>query len=301
MANSIGTSPGVRIGRMALDTLLEDFPIFRLVTSDYSAEGCLLGQQLKVQCPNALVAGDYTAADGYVPQDVSQAEYPLTINNHKHVTYGFNDTERSSHDILLVERFAKNAAHALGKAVMDAVNAAITAANFTNYTFIAPATITRQDYIALNKKLNLRKLPKTGRFSILNGDFFGTLSEDSDLVSNPGSPSGTVRSGEIGNVHGVAVHEYTHLAENGEDLVGFAGTAEGLMLATRVPTLPQAEALKGGHVEVITHPETKLSIQLRSWYDFRMGKEYRTYTLMFGVAPGDPARLERIVDVDPAP
>jgi hypothetical protein len=299
MPNVIGTAPGVLIGKMALDTLLEDFPIFRLVTSDYSAEGCLLGQTLRVQCPNALEADDYTGADGYVPQEVSQAEYPLVIDQHKHVTYGFNDTERSSHAILLVERFAKNAAHALGKAVMDSVNDIITVANFANGYDVTTTPMGRESFIAIQKKLNNRKLPKVGRFCVLNGDFYAQLSQDVDLVRNPGSPSNTVRTGEVGNVQGVHVSEYTFLDDNEEDLVGFAGTAESLMLATRVPTLPTPEALKGGHVEVITHPETKLSIQLRSWYDFRMGKEYRTYTLMFGVAPGDPARLERIVGTLP--
>ena len=117
MANSIGTSPGTLIGMGILDALLEEYPWLRLITTDFSAEESLLNQPVKIQSPNALTAGDYDDTNGYVPQDVSQTEYALTINKHKHVTYGFSDTERSKHDIALIERFARNGAHAIGKAL----------------------------------------------------------------------------------------------------------------------------------------------------------------------------------------
>ena len=295
MPNTIGTTPGVLIGMGILDTLLEEFPWLRLITTDFSSEQSLLDQPIKIQSPNALTADDYDDTNGYVPQTVSQTEYDLVIDEHVHVTYGFSDTERSKHDIALIDRFARNGAHAIGKRFTDDLLELVKASPFTNSTTIAPGSINRLSYVDLNKTFNGRKVPKAGRFSLLNSDYYATLSEDPTLVSNPGSPAGTVRSGVIGNVDGVSTMEYAFLEDNGEYLAGFAGTAEALLLATRLPTPPDQKSLGNGHIEVITHPETELSLQLRQWYDFRYGKEFRTYTLQYGVGTGDPARLERIV------
>lgn len=296
MPNSLGTTPGVLIGMGILETLHEDFPLLRLITTDLSAESSLLDQPIKIQSPNALTADDYDPdGDGYAPQSVSQAEYELTIDHHVHVSYGFTDTERSKYDIGLIDRFARNGAHAIGKRLYDELFALVKNAPFTHKTSIPLASISRLSYVDINKKLNGRKLPKAGRFSILNSNYYAKLSEDPTLVANPGSPAGTVRSGEIGNVDGVSTLEYAFLPSNGESLAGFVGTAEALLLATRLPTPPDTRKV-AGTIEVITHPETNLSLQLRQWYDFRYGKEYRTYTLQFGVGTGDPERLERITE-----
>src|SRR5437016_2039207 len=102
MPNVIGTSPGTLIAQGILDALLEIYPWFRLITTDFSSAAALLNQPIKIQSPNALTAGDYNDTDGYVPQDIAQTEYDLLVNKHVHVTYGFSDTERSSHDISLI-------------------------------------------------------------------------------------------------------------------------------------------------------------------------------------------------------
>ena len=294
MANVIGTTPGVLIGMGILVNLLEEWPWLRQITTDFSAESSLLNQPIKIQSPNALTAGDYNDTDGYVPQDVSQTEYDLVINKHKHVTYGFSDTERSKHDIALIDRFARNGSHAIGKALVDDLLALVKNNPFTHKTIVATAaSMDSGKIITINKAMTGRKIPKSGRFMILNSPYYASLCEDSRFVSNPGSPAGTVRSGELGNVFGISTSEYAFLPDNGENLAGFAATAEALLLATRLPTPPDVTKI-GGTIEVITHPETKLSLQLRQWYDFRFGKEFRTYTLQYGVGTGDPERLERI-------
>jgi hypothetical protein len=69
-----------------------------------------------------------------------------------------------------------------------------------------------------------------------------TLGNDSVLVSNAGSPSDTVRSGLIGNVHGFQTFEYAQLPTNAQNLAGFAAIPEALVLATRVPPPPEGRS-----------------------------------------------------------
>lgn len=300
MANSLGATNGTLIARRALDTLLEEFPLLRQITADFSDEQTLLNQPLKIKIPDAMTAGDYTSANGYVSQDVSQQDISLTIDNHVHVTYGFDDTERSSTDIMLVERFARNAAHAIGKRFMDDLLALVVAANFTNYSVYTEAAFSPDNLADVRTKMNGRKIPSGGRFAVINSGYYESLAKSATLIANAGSPAGTVRTGDVGNVHGFDISEYAFLDDNNENLSGFCGVAEGLVIAVRVPTLPDQKALAGGTVETVTEPNTKLSIQVRSWYDFQKGKEFRTYTLMYGVAKGNTACIERLLTQEPA-
>jgi hypothetical protein len=295
--NTLGTSNGSLIALRALQTLLEEFPWIRKISTDFSNEESLFNQDIKVVLPTALSSQTYSRATGYASQVLNCTEVTLTIDKHPHVTYDLDETERSSTDVNLIERWAQNAAHAIGFAMVSDLCAAITASAFTNASPIVPGLFSRNHILALNKKLNLRKLPGMGRFMILNSDYYATLCEDSSLVANPGSPSDTVKSGKINRVHGFTIDEYAQLADNSEDLGGFCGVPEGLLLATRLPQIPETEI--PGSIEIITEPNSGLSIQMRSFYDMRAGLEVRTYTLMYGVAVGNAACLERITIAAP--
>jgi len=295
MSNTLATLNGTLIARRILTTLLEEFPLLRLITADFSPETALYNQAIKVQLPSAFAsATDYHVDNGYVARDAEQTEVTLTINKHKHVTYGFNDQERSSTDVLLVERWARNGAHALGKAMMDDLMALVTVSNFPNETILS-STPNRGDIIAAGTALNGRNVPGIGRFAVLNSTAYGALCQDTTLVANAGSPAETVRSGQLTDVHGFRTLEYAQLTAGSEFRAGFAGVPEALLIATRVPVLPEDKARGGGSVEIVTEPNTNLSIQVRSWYDYALGKEFRTFTIMYGVAVGQAACLERLV------
>lgn len=295
MANTLGSTNGTLIGRQILTTLLEEFPLLKLISADFSDESALFGQEVKIKLPGTLTAGTYHTENGYTATDVSQADFPITINQHPHVTYGFNDQERTSHDFHLVDRFARNGAHALGKHFMDSLMALITAANFAHDEEQTVANFDRTIINKLRKVQNARKLPQMARYMVLNSDLHENVANDTQLIANPGSPADTVRSGRLGVVHGFETLEYAHLPSNAENLVGFCGLPEGLLIAARLPVLPDTKALGGGSVENVTEPSTRLSLQVRSWYDWQKGKEFRTYTMMYGVAAGNPECLDRIV------
>lgn len=294
MSNTLATLAGSLVARRILETLLAEFPALTLFSTDFSPEQALFNQPIKIQTPSTLTAGDYSTANGYVAQDVTQTEVPLTINKHKHVTYGFNDQERSSTATGLIERFAKNGAYALGSAMMADLFALVTAANFTNSTLVTAANYNRAAVVALSKKLNGRNIPSIGRFSIVNDGYYETLANDTTVIANAGSPSDTVRSGQIKNVHGILHQLYSQLPANGESLAGIAGTADALAIATRVPTMPANPGEIPGVIQTVTEEKTGLSLQLRTWYDIKLGQELRTFTIMYGVAVGNATCLERL-------
>jgi hypothetical protein len=293
MSNSLANTPGVLIAKRLLATLLEEFPFLRAIATDFSDEPVVFNQPINVKLPTAFgAASDYSAGAGYAVSAANQIDVPLTINKHKHVTYGFSDTERASTTQSLIESFASNAAQALGLAMVNDLLALVVAANFTNNSVNLASAYNRARVVAMGKKLTARKVPKMGRFQIINSDYAETLSNDSVLVSNAGSPADTVRSGLIGNVHGFQTFEYAQIPTNSEALAGFAAIPEALILATRIP--PPPDVSFPGTISTVSEPNTGLTIQLRQWYDPKAGMEYRTYTLMYGVAAGNPLALERL-------
>lgn len=295
MANNLATlAPAQLIAQRILDTLLAEYPFLQYIGGDYSDENAEFGRAIKVQTPTAFAAGTYTRANGYAPQDAAQTEVSLTINKHPFVTYAFDDQERSSTAVPLVERFAQAGAAAIGTAMVSDLMGLVKTDNFASETSVAVADFSRKSVITMGKALNTRKVPSVGRVTILNSDYYAALSEDTTLVANPGSPSDAVRSGSLGNVHGFRTFEYPQLPDNGQDLAGIALQAGALLLATRLPT-PPADGTFAGDIQVVRDEKSGLAIQVRTWYDALRGQEFRTFTLMYGVAVGDPQRLERIV------
>lgn len=292
--NSLGNSPGVLIARRALATLLEDFPILRRISSDFSDEAGVLNQPLNVKLPTAFGAADnYDVNNGYVASDANQVDVPLTITRLIHKTFAFNDAERNSFNTSLIEGHARVAAHAVGMSLVNDLLALITVANFPTETVYAANAHDRAAFVEVNDKLTLRKAPTSGRVSVLNSPYFKKLLGDTTIVANAGEPRDSVSSGQIGNVDGVSVHRYAFLPTNAQNLGGFIAIPEALLVATRLPAPPEAPF--PGTIQTVKDDNTGLAMQLRQWYDASRGKEYRSYSLLTGVAKGIPAGLERIV------
>jgi hypothetical protein len=157
--------------------------------------------------------------------------------------------------------------------------------------------VDRKTVIAAGKKLTTRKVPSIGRVALLNSDYYAKLCEDTSLIANAGSPADTVRSGELGNVHGFKTFEFAQLPTNDENLVGIFLQPGALLMATRLPTPPEKASFPGT-LTTVTDDKSGLSVQVRTWYDPLLGKEFRTFTLMFGVAKGDANRLERLLSAE---
>lgn len=298
MPNTLGTINGTLIAQRALRTLLVRFPILALITTDFSPEGVKFNQTVVSHVVSATTAGDYDVNNGYVSTARTQVDVPVTINKHKHHTYEVNDQERTSTDINLIDRFAETAAHALGKVLVDDLMALVTVANFANATTAATASaMVRGKVIDVGQVLNERFVPELDRFMMLNSAYYAALCKDAEISHADSNPaSNTIGSGRLPNVHGFAISEYASLPGNDgptNTLKGFAGNKECLILTTRLPKEPDVKPVPG-LITTVTEPNTKLSIQLRQWYDMQKGKEFRTMTLMYGVAKGVTENLQRI-------
>lgn len=299
MANTLGTTNGNVIAQEALKALQGALPFLGQIASDHSKESAKFGEAVIVHEVAAASAADFNPANGYVVSDRTQVDISVTLNKHKHHTYGIGVQEASSSRVDLIQRFALNAAYSIGSAVAQDLFALVLNAAFANKTTKALGAggdgFDRKALISVGTALSKRGVPGFGRFCVLNPDYYGSLSMDATLMQVLlGAGAQAVQSGRLPMVHGFDVSEFVDLPANAENLVGIAGTRTALAFASRIPDDP-GQGQSNVSISVVTDEQTGLSLQVREWYNADYASFRRTYTLMYGVAVGQEEALQRIV------
>ena len=294
MSNTNATVNSAIIAQTALTTLLAKFPIIGRIATDFSSASVKFNQDIVTHIVTPTVARDFDPATGYVPDDQAQVDVPVKMNKHAYAGYSITDVERSTSEIDLNQRYSDKVAYALGRKVCDDLMALVVNANFNNKTDVAQAAFGRNTVVDISTKLNKRFIPDMGRFMFVNSDYYNSLQKDEALYKAYITPQagGTVTTGMLPDVNGFTVVEYSALPENGERLVGFAGIREGLIMAARVPDVPQNTG--DTVIRVVTDTRTGFSVQVRDRYDGRLGKQEVSFTLMYGFAAGNKPVIERI-------
>jgi hypothetical protein len=287
MGNTYGTLSGTLVVLRTLETLLAKFPILQDITTDFGQQGVLFNQPVMSRVVVPTTAGDWSPVTGYAPTDRTSLDVPVTINKHKFHTFVVDDQARSSTNRNLIQEWADTAAYAVGKAMVDDLFALVLAAPFPLAYPKTAINFDRDSVIDVKILLNQNFVPDNERFICLNSPFHGAMEKDTTIVANLyNKASDTISTGRLSDIHGFSPSEYSALPDNGQNLAGIAGNKESLLIATRVPEMPSNGVPLPGRVEMVTEPHSGLTAQLRQWYDFLLGKEYWTMTLMYGVAVG---------------
>ena len=295
MPNSNATVNAPLIAQQALTTLLAKFPILGQIATDFSDQSVKFQQDIVTHIVTPTVAQDFDPATGYVPSDQAQVDVKVKIDRHAYAGYAITDVERSSSVIDLNQRYADKVAYALGRKVCDDLFGLIVTANFSNATTVAADAFGRDTLVDIATKMNNRFIPDMGRFMFVNSDYYNALQKDEALYKAYIAPQvgNVVVTGVLPNVNGFTVAEYSALPDNGQKLMGFAGIREALIMAARVPDVP--EYTGDTEINVVTDTRTGLSVQVRDRYDGRLGRQEVSYTLMYGFTAANKPMLERIV------
>lgn len=299
MGNTLGTTNANVIAQEALKALAAELPILGEIASDFSKENARFNETVIVHEVSAAQAIDFNPANGYAPAARTQVDIPVAINKHKHHTYEVTVQEASSSRVDLIKRFGLNAAYSIGAALVTDLWTLVTAVNFPNKTTKALGAgadgFDRKQAILVGAALSTRNAPMFGRFMLLNPSYYASLSMDTNLmIALLQSGSDAVKSGRLPPIHGFNVSEFSGITDNGENLVGIAGTRTALAMATRIPDDP-GKGSSNCQISVVTDEDSGLSLQVREWYNADLASFRRTYTLMYGVAKGQTDCLQRIV------
>ena len=290
MANTLNGINLAAIAQSVLDNLSAQHTPVSAFTTDFSSEIADQGESITTRIATAVSAGD--ASSGYSATDVTSSAKTVTLDQHKHFTMAFTDLEIAKGGMNMLERtFVRPATHAVINSMVDALMALVVNSEFGNKATVTSSNFGADDVATLAGDLTTLNVPKDERALIIKPAYYASLAQDNAIQASYASTlDDSIRNHSVPRVHGFNVYEYSDIPTNSENLEGFACGPEALLIAARQPAIPQNWS---GAVESVTDPDSGLTIQLRSWYEGKDGKQMITLTTIFGVLVGSNS-LKRI-------
>jgi phage I-like protein len=298
---NLGTIAGTLVTQRTLELLKFVFPPITRFTTDFSDQPANYNQTVITRIVSIPSVVTYSTATGWADVTATTTDVSITINNHKGIPITFNENLLASTMRQLFNEFAEASAYALGKAVIDALYANLTDANFTNNTVSTSASFNRSAVVDIGVALDLRGVPLGlgNRTMLLWPAAFGNLKKDTTFVQfGTNVPQQNVYTEGITseaalpiNVETFQIYTAPNMPSNNANLVGFAGSKSALCIATRTPNdyttvLPGASF---GNVQMVTDPDIGITVMQVQYVNHTLGTATSRLALMWGTAAGQTA------------
>lgn len=312
MPNTLGTLATATIVQEALALVFTKRPLLRNISTGFTDRN---GSPIAAYNQSVITRtlGLPTVQNfGSAASTRSDTDVSVTLNNFKEVAYDFTPAEYSGTNRDLVREAAEPLAVALANAMVDAVAALWTPANFPTRTGAAAvatgATATSTvkgagwDYTHLTQvraTLNKAGVPDYARFYVGNSDVYASMLTDLRIVGylNNQANQEAIRTGMLPNVAGFGLAEYPQIP-TANNLVGFAGSPDSTVYAARVPKDPR-EVIPGlpvpGNMGIVTEPKTGLSVMALEYITMSSLTVTTKLVWMYGTAVGNANNGQLIV------
>lgn len=241
---------------------------------------------------------DYDAATGYENGATEASslliDVPVTCNQHKHVPVKVDYLDQIASRVDLYDGQVNEMGFVLGKHVVDFALGKVLAANFSYGRNTTKQNFNKDTLDAATAKLNTNGASPIGRFGIVNTDSYNGLEGDSRIAS--GDYHGQQRTsnayGALKNISGFEnVWEYPSLPANGEQLNGFFGVRQSIVVVSRLPMDVEKIARRSGIPKIanfysLTEPNSGLTLMGIEWQKAGVFDIYLTVVLLFGASAG---------------
>lgn len=298
-ANSLGTLSGELITQRSLSLLKRAYPALSAFSTDFTGDNAAFGQTIRSRLRSIPSVTGYDPDNGgYADSGATTTDVPVVISAHQAVQISFNANELARTDRDLFGEQVEGAHAAIAADLFDALLGVITTANFTNESAIALNNFSRASMSTISKALTARHVPRAGRAGLLNLDYYEKLGQDSNIVTLAAyQKPEVITEGELPRIAKIQPFEVEDFPTT-SNLVGFVGSPDALVLATRVPSdytkvLPSANG--GGVVQYIRNPDLGFTVMLVQYVDHSAGTAVWRLAYMRGAAKGNALCGQRIV------
>ena len=288
MANSIATAPAI-LAESVIASIKGKLPALKSFSSVFSTLEGSAGKSVFVPLIGTSTATEF-GASGYLTQDdATLAGVTVTLKHFK-VSSRFSPLDVKSYGAqYLVNAFTPTAGNAIAEACMAEIAALITSANYSSYSANG-AALSYAEVVAAKGTLDGAKASDV-RALIVNSTYANNLLTDSQIAAAYALGAQVIQSGQIGQIGGMSVYQWSSLPNNSENLAGFACGSDAIAVASG---LPMSE-IPGFETAVAVDADTGLGIQII------MGQEQSGYfnvtaTLLFGAAKGRATSLVRLAN-----
>jgi len=287
MANSIATAPAI-LAESVIASIKGKLPALKSFSSVFSTLEGQAGKSVFVPLVGTATATEF-GASGYTSGDDQTLTNATVTLKHFKVSARFSPLDVKSYGAqYLVNAFTPTAANAIAEACLAEVSALITAANYSS-SQASGASLSYAEVITAKGVLDAAKASDT-RALIVNSTYANNLLTDSQIAAAYALGAQVIQTGQIGQIGGMSVYQFTSLPTNSENLAGFACGSDAIAVASG---LPMSE-IPGFETAVAVDADTGLGIQII------MGQEQSGYynvtaTLLFGAAKGRATSLTRLL------
>lgn len=296
VSNTLGTVAGSLVSQMTLELLILQFPVLSSITTDFSAEQSKLNQTIYTRIVGIPSTVAYHTTNGWVEQNAVFTDASVVLNTQKGVPIQFNSAELAGTARRMFDEIAPAQSYALGKDMVDALYALITAGNFTNFSSIGLADMGQSALVDVGVGLDAQAVPPLTRFALLNASYYGAVLKSNPIVLLGANQQSQLITGNVlPDVAGFRVIKAVNMPATGS-LAGFAGTRSSLLMAARPDNDYIAAAGDGanGFSSVITDPNTGLSALYVKFVDNQKAFVTQRISMLWGVAVGQAAAGRRI-------
>lgn len=281
-----------------LDAFKVRFPMISRIGTDFSTEEARLNQTIKARIMSLPTVRDYDGTSGYEANAANandlSADLDITLNRHKHAPIKVDYIDQISTKRNLYEKAVSDLAFVLGKEAFDYAMSLVVAANFSQNSIFSVANSDKDMLDDIAGDMNTIGASPIGRFGIVNTPVFNTLEADSRIASGDyhDQRRGSNAYGVLRGISGFEeIYEYPGLPANAENLTGFFGDQSGIAMASRLPNDVEKLANSLGipsiaKVEVVTDPDTGLSLMGITWQKSGVFDIYTTLVWIYGIVAG---------------
>jgi hypothetical protein len=287
MANSITSAPAI-LAESVINSIKGKLPALKSFSSVFSTLEGQAGKSVFVPLVGVSTATEF-GSGGYLTQDDATLTGATVTLKHFKVSSRFSPLDVKSYGAqYLVNAFTPTAANAIAEACLGEVSALILNANYSSSANTG-AALSYAEVVTAKGVLDAAKASDT-RALILNPTYANSLLTDAQIAAAYALGANVIQTGQIGQVGGMAVYQWTSLPTNSENLAGFACGSDAIAVASG---LPMSE-IPGFEVANAFDADTGLGIQIL------MGQEQSGYynvtaTLLFGAAKGRATSLTRLL------
>lgn len=253
---------------------------------DFSYDPAEKGTVINVPLVGSIGAPVEITTDNDAGQrDTSITLCPATLK-HYQVSIAITREEAEGNKINNFETHIQALSASVGKKIQALALAPVTAANFGAAVIAKDATAWT---VADLKTVWLESANRgiTAPKMIVNPTLYSSL-----LPSNVYSlGQSALEQGKLPNINGIDIVWTNEFPANGEELNGIVTNGDGIVLASRLPVLPEGVALTEFIAQV-----NGVAVRFYTWYDLKARTHKMYAEFMLGVGKGNAAALYRLTE-----
>lgn len=314
MANTWNGMTFTNIARTGFKAFVAKLAPLGVFTTNFSADvaeqGTILNtrivpaSQAAVDLQDTTVGGSGDRESSNIIEDITTTSVAVTLNQQPVAGFALTDEEAAQIGAgVWADTKAKlitNKAYAVANFVLDYCFELITGANYSSIaeSVIAASAFDMDDVVDLATAVSTAGWPTDRNYLVLCPSYLGALKKDNHIQDLSASGITVVQNGQIPRLDRFGIVEAPTLPNADvygatEDLRAFACTPDAMAIAMRTVTAQATDRLEA--YEVMTDPDSGVTLVYRAWYKPSTGKLYHTFETLFGAAKANTYALARVV------